>query len=112
MRSYTLHHQNISIIIHIINFDYIHISMTDASIQLIIDLHKNNLRQGPGSDVDTLKALQYMHLDKEYTYRIADIGCGTGAQTLALATAIKSSITAVDLFPEFLDILGQRATSL
>jgi ubiquinone/menaquinone biosynthesis C-methylase UbiE len=41
--------------------------------------------------------------------KIADIGCGTGAQTMALAQHTKGHITAVDLFPVFLEKLNERA---
>lgn len=54
--------------------------------ELLIDLHKMNKRQGPGSDAQTLKALQLSGLmTSTQSMQIADIGCGTGASTLVLA---------------------------
>jgi SAM-dependent methyltransferase len=37
------------------------------------------------------------------------MGCGTGASSLVLASAVSAQITAIDLFPEFLGELEQRA---
>lgn len=77
---------------------------------LMVDLHRDGARQGPGSEQSTLRALELTQLDHRAELRIADIGCGTGAAALPLARALPASrITAVDLFPEFLDMLGQRA---
>lgn len=85
--------------------------MTDQIMELLIDLHKNNKRQGPGSDSDTLKALSFIELEKGKNYKIADIGCGTGSQTISLAKNINCEITALDLFSEFLNKLKQDAKS-
>ncbi len=84
--------------------------MTD--FELLIDFHVNADRQGPGSREDSLKALSFINNDKNRTMKIADIGCGSGAQTIILAENLNVRITAVDLFPEFLDRLNQRAFQL
>ena len=77
---------------------------------LMVDLHRDGTRQGPGSDEETLHALELTRLDRAARLQVADIGCGTGASTLALASRLPNArITAVDLFPEFLDILTERA---
>lgn len=78
-------------------------------LQLLMDLHKDGARQGPGSDAQTLRALDLARLDTSRALKVADIGCGTGASTLVLARELDARITAVDLFPEFLDILEARA---
>lgn len=85
--------------------------MDDHSLRcLLMDLHRHGARQGPGSDAETLRALELTRLDKDTELQVADIGCGTGASTLALASRLPNArITAVDLFPEFLDILAGRA---
>ena len=78
--------------------------------ELLIDLHKMNKRQGPGGDAQTLKALQLSGLmTSTQSMQIADIGCGTGASTLVLAENLNASITAIDLFQDFLDILNANA---
>lgn len=77
--------------------------------KLLIDLHKNAYRQGPGSDTETEKALDLAGIDRSLPLKIADIGCGTGASTLLLARLLNAQITAVDFLPEFLDVLEGRA---
>lgn len=77
---------------------------------LMVELHRDGARQGPGSDEETLRALELTRLDRAAELRVADIGCGTGASTVALAKRLRNAhIIAVDLFPEFLDILAERA---
>ena len=83
-----------------------------TELELLIDLHENNERQGPGSETETLKALSLMAISKYDQLKIADIGCGSGAQTLTLAQNTAAEITAVDLFPEFLDKLNMKAKKL
>jgi SAM-dependent methyltransferase len=77
---------------------------------LLVDLHRDGPRQGPGSDAETLRALELTRLDRDAALRVADIGCGTGASTLVLARHLPAAtIVAVDLFPEFLEVLTERA---
>lgn len=79
---------------------------------LMIDLHRDGGRQGPGSETETRRALELTRLRVTDALRVADIGCGTGASTLVLANQLPcSQITAVDLFPEFLEVLQHRADS-
>ncbi len=81
--------------------------------QLLIDLHKNATRQGPGGDAETLKALDLAMVDLSAPLKLADIGCGTGASTLLLAQRLpKAHITAVDFLPEFLEVLEKKAKNL
>lgn len=78
-------------------------------IDLILDLHAGSNRQGPGSESDTLKALSFMNLPPDQTLAIADIGSGNGGQTITLAQQCDAQITAVDLFPAFLNELKDKA---
>lgn len=84
--------------------------MDDKSLQLLVDLHVNNKRQGPGNDATFKKALELAGFDKNSILSIADIGCGTGVSTLALAKNTNAHITAVDLFPNFLAKLNANAS--
>lgn len=77
---------------------------------LLIDLHKGGNRQGPGSEDHTGLAITLSGLSAHSdALQIADVGCGTGASTLVLAKSLNAEITAVDLFPEFLNILTDSA---
>lgn len=80
-----------------------------SELDLIIDLHINSERQGPGSQEETLRALELTGLSKEKDLKVADIGCGSGGQTITLAQHINGQITAVDLLPMFLDELNGKA---
>ena len=83
-----------------------------TELELIIDLHKNSERQGPGSENDTLKALDLLNVPTDQNLKVADIGCGSGAQTIPLAKKINGQIIAVDLFPEFLNELNEKSQNL
>lgn len=77
--------------------------------RLLIDLHKQGLRQGPGGDAETERALDLAMVDRTAPLKVADIGCGTGATTLLLARLLNARITAVDFLQDFLDVLEERA---
>ena len=79
-----------------------------TELELIIDLHKNSERQGPGSEKDTLRALRLINFQTSQKLKVADIGCGSGGQTITIAKNLNGQITAVDLFPEFLDELNEN----
>jgi len=83
--------------------------MDDLQMQLLIDLHRLNFRQGPGGEAETRQAMMLAGLDKSRPLKIADIGCGTGASTIQLAKELNAEITAVDFLPEFLEVLQARA---
>lgn len=78
-------------------------------MELMMQLHRNNKRQGPGSDESTNLAIILSKINLEKSYKIADIGCGTGAQTISLAKKLKGEIIAVDLFKEFLEKLKENS---
>lgn len=83
-----------------------------TELELIIDLHKNSERQGPGSENDTLRALDLLHLPPGQNLKVADIGCGSGGQTISLVENLNAQITAVDLFPELLNELNEKSEKL
>ena len=63
----------------------------------------------PGGDAGTERALSLAGTDRDEPIKIADIGYGTGASTLALARMTNALITAVDFLPDVLDVLKSRA---
>lgn len=81
-------------------------------MELMMHLHLDNERQGPGSNEMTELVLELAFklagFDNSRSCRTADIGCGTGAQTITLAKSLKGEITAVDIFSGFLEKLQQR----
>jgi ubiquinone/menaquinone biosynthesis C-methylase UbiE len=77
--------------------------------ELLIDLHLTADRQGPGGAAETRRAIELSGLSKQRGLKVADVGCGTGASTLVLAGGLDAQIIAVDLLPEFLDVLRSRA---
>ena len=85
-----------------------HSSIHDFDINLICEYFSSIPRQGPGSADITVKALGFIE-NLTPNSRIADIGCGTGAQTMILAQHTKGTITGIDLFPKFIDIFNANA---
>lgn len=85
--------------------------MDDSALRLLVDLHIDGDRQGPGSQAITRQAMMLSGLTAHSGMKIADIGCGTGASALVLAGDLGAQVTAVDLFPDFLDKLQARAAN-
>jgi len=83
----------------------------DFDFQLICEYFSSLKRQGPGSEEVTLKALSFIE-NLPADAKIADIGCGTGGQTITLAQNTTGHITAIDLFPQFIDILNINLRTL
>jgi SAM-dependent methyltransferase len=81
------------------------------TVDLLVDLHRCSDRQGPGSPQDTRRALDLVRSAFDRPLSVADLGCGTGGQTLTLATQLEGPIVAVDLFPAFLSELDRRAAA-
>jgi len=83
----------------------------EFDLNLICEFFSNMERQGPGSPDATLKALSFIDNLTEKSL-IADIGCGTGGQTITLAQHAPGHITGLDLFPGFIDLFNANATKL
>ena len=80
-------------------------SIHEFDFALICEYFSALDRQGPGSPEVTRKALSFIdNLDENAN--IADIGCGTGGQTMTLAEHTTGQITGVDLFPVFIDLFN------
>jgi len=86
-------------------------SIHEFNFDLICEYFSAIERQGPGSPEMTLKALGFID-NLNAGSRIADLGCGTGGQTMTLAQNTSGSITGIDLFPAFIDPFNANARSL
>lgn len=84
---------------------------TTLDFNLICEYFKGMKRQGPGSEEIILRALGFIDNLSDKS-RIADLGCGTGTQTLFLAQNAPGQITGLDLFPGFIDILNSSIKQL
>jgi ubiquinone/menaquinone biosynthesis C-methylase UbiE len=83
-------------------------SIHEYDFNLICEYFSNMERQAPGSPEVTIKALSFINnLTNES--KIADIGCGTGGQTMVLAQHAPGNITGIDLFPAFIDLFNMNA---
>ncbi|HRZ96395.1 MAG TPA: class I SAM-dependent methyltransferase [Paludibacter sp.] len=83
----------------------------EFDFNLICEYFSSIERQGPGSEESTLKALSFIdNLNKESV--IADLGCGTGGQTMVLAQHCAGTITGLDLFADFIEIFNRNASTL
>lgn len=83
----------------------------DFDFSLICEYFSQVKRQGPGSPEVTLKALSFIdNLTADSC--IADLGCGTGGQTMVLAEHVAGEITGLDLFPDFIRIFNRNAEQL
>lgn len=78
-------------------------SKQPSPIDLLVEAHTGLERQGPGCAEETGRALAFLG-DLDLIANAADLGCGTGAQTLLLAQHLKGSVVGLDLFPAFVDV--------
>ena len=83
----------------------------EFDFSLICEYFSNIERQGPGSPESTLKALSFIDNLNEKSL-IADLGCGTGGQTMVLAQHSVGTITGIDLFADFIEIFNRNASAL
>ncbi|HNS73414.1 MAG TPA: methyltransferase domain-containing protein [bacterium] len=86
-------------------------SIHEFDFGLICEYFSSIERQGPGSPEVTIKALSFIdHLTP--ASRIADIGCGSGGQTMVMARHAPGHITGIDLFPAFIELFNSNARKL
>jgi len=80
----------------------------EFDLNIIYEYFSNVERQGPGSPEITLKALSFIDGLTEKS-KVADIGCGTGGQTMVLAQNIPCEIIGVELWSDFINQFNQNA---
>jgi ubiquinone/menaquinone biosynthesis C-methylase UbiE len=83
-------------------------SIHEFDFNLICEYYSSLERQGPGSPEATIRALSFIDNLTQKSH-IADIGCGTGGQTMVLAQQSPGHITGIDLFPAFIDLFNLNA---
>jgi SAM-dependent methyltransferase len=86
-------------------------SIHEFDFNLICEYYSKLERQGPGSPEVTIKALSFID-NLDHTTKIADIGCGTGGQTMVVAQNVPGQIIGIDLFPAFIDLFNSIAEKL
>jgi cyclopropane fatty-acyl-phospholipid synthase-like methyltransferase len=87
---------------------------------MIVDFFRQIDRQGPGSEEITCRALSFIEgatgigaaaaglASSTAQWRIADMGCGTGGQSITLALNTSAHITSYDNSEEMIETLQQR----
>lgn len=80
----------------------------EFDLNIIYDFFSKTERQGPGSNEETLKALAFIAGLTEKS-KIADIGCGTGGQSMVLGENTPCEIIGVDVWPDFIKQFNQNA---
>lgn len=75
--------------------------------ELFFKIYESLPRQGPGDSKSLEKAYKKLKLLPEHP-DILDVGCGTGGQTLMLASISDGNITAVDNHEPFIEILKKN----
>lgn len=86
-------------------------SIHEFDFNLICEFFSHVERQGPGSPEVTLKALSFIDNLTDQSL-IADLGSGTGGQTMVLAQHAPGHITGLDFFPGFVDRFNRNARGL
>jgi ubiquinone/menaquinone biosynthesis C-methylase UbiE len=86
-------------------------SIHEFDVELICRYFASLKRQGPGSPEVTIKALSFIDNLNDKSL-VADIGCGSGGQTMILAQHAPGNITGIDIFPAFIDLFNQNAEKL
>lgn len=80
----------------------------EFDLNIIHEFFSETERQGPGNSEETLKALGFIDGLTEKS-KIADIGCGTGGQTMVLGENTPCEITGIDASRAFIDQFNQNA---
>lgn len=79
-------------------------------MNVFFELHKEIPREGPGTDMATKCALDFVTALPVHP-KVIDIGCGPGMQTLELARHLKTEIIGLDAHKPFLDQLEKSAAN-
>lgn len=81
--------------------------MTEKQEKIFFEIHKDNPREGPGSNESTAKAFSLLNELPESPV-ILDVGCGPGKQTFDLAKLTDGKIFALDNHKPYLDKIDEE----
>ena len=81
-----------------------------TAFDFLIETHIGLERQGPGSSETVERALSFLKPLDRFS-QIADLGCGTGGQTMLLAQHLSGNITGLDTCPDFIDVFNSNTRS-
>jgi len=81
--------------------------MDNDFIKLLLEVHNDLPQEGPGSKASTLKAFSLIKDFPDHA-NILDIGCGPGRQTIDLSEKVNATISAIDIFEQYLDQLRAK----
>jgi len=84
-------------------------SIHDFDLTIIYEYFSNTERQGPGNREETLKALKFIS-GLTGKSKIADIGCGTGGQTMVLGENTSCEIIGIDSWQGFINQFNENAS--
>lgn len=79
----------------------------DFDLKIIYEFFSTTERQGPGNEEETLKALSFITGLTEKS-KIADIGCGTGGQTMTLGKNTPCEIIGIDVWEDFIHTFNRN----
>ena len=85
--------------------------MNERAFQFFLRFHHGLLRKGPGTDAATAEAFHRVEPLLPPSPSVLDLGCGGGAQTLALAALTPGNLLAVDSYPPFIEELRERVAA-
>jgi len=86
-------------------------SIHEFDLNVIHEYFLNADRQGPGNPEITFKALSFID-NLNQSSKIADLGCGTGGQTMVLAENTSCEITGIDTGSDFINQFNKNAQSV
>lgn len=83
-------------------------AVSNRSFEFFLQFHHGVPRQGPGSPEATIDAFRRIQKLLPPEPRMLDLGCGSGGQTVTLASLTTGSILAIDNYPPFVEELRRR----
>jgi SAM-dependent methyltransferase len=85
--------------------------MKPRSFHFFLQFHHDLHRKGPGSDAATARAFRRIEGLLPPSPELLELGCGGGAQTLALAALTSGKVLAIDAHAVFVEELRQRLSA-